>query len=606
MHFPFRWSRDRGGWRVATLVVLGALGASCAESTKPAAGPPARLAIVAQPDSGVAGAPLAPSLSVVVQDSQGRTVNTNLTVLVTIAAGTGIFGAHLRGVTAVDATDGTATFSTLSIDSAGSGYVLTAAASGVASASTASLSVAAGPPTALRLIGQPSGTTGASLAPGPKAVVCDSVGNRVSTVGPTAVTVALKAGSDSSGAVLRGTTVQTTSGGVATFPDLSLNLAGWGYVLVATAPGLTAGLSAPFSVRLAATMVSTGFGHTCIVAVGGAAYCWGDGSAGQLGTGSLAPTYWPSAVAGGLVFASVSAGGYHTCGLTTSGAAYCWGDNSSGQLGDSTLTSRSVPVPVSGGLKFTSLSAGSATTCGIATDGSAHCWGDGSYSQLGNGMGGYPTLYVPAPVAVNGGLTFTAIRTYVDRVCGIATGGAAYCWGMLGVTLNLTPTPAPVAVPGGFTFSALGDGDIGAPLCGVTTANEARCWGYNLTFVLQGWNDTSSVPRLMAGLPAATAVSAGGFQACAISATGAAYCWGQDFSGNLGDGGPSSSSSGSAVAVAGGLTLSSISTARWHTCALAPPGVVYCWGMNASGQLGTPVAAYGNSGANVPQKVLLF
>jgi len=177
---------------------------------------------------------------------------------------------------------------------------------------------------------------------------------------------------------------------------------------------------------------------------------------------------------------------------------------------------------------------------------------------------------------------------------------------MLGVTLNLTPTPAPAAVPGGFTFSALGDGLIGAPLCGVTTANEARCWGYNLTFVLHGWDDTSSVPRLMAGLPAAMAVSAGGFEACAVGTGGAAYCWGQDMFGNLGDGGPSSSSSGSAVAVTGGLSFSSISTAQWHTCALAPAGVVYCWGMNASGQLGTPVAAYSNAGANVPQKVVLF
>ena len=605
MRTCIRRSRIPGRCSAAIILALGALAVGCSESTGPKASPPAKLALVAAPGQAVAGALLTPPLSVVVQDAQGRTVDaSHATVTVTIAPGTGTGGAHLRGVTTVDATKGAATFSTLSIDSAGDGYVLTAAASGVVSVSTTSLSVVAGPPAALQIIGQPTATTGASLAPAPTAVVCDSMGNRVSTVGPTAVTVALKAGADSSGAVLRGTTMQTTSGGVATFPDLSLNLAGWGYVLVATAPGLTAGLSAPFSIQLAAMTVSTGVGHTCMVAVGGAAYCWGDGSAGQLGTGSLAPTYWPSAVAGGLVFASVSAGGSHTCGLTKSGAAYCWGSNSSGQLGDSTLTSKSVPVPVSGGLKFTSLSAGYATTCGIATDGSAHCWGDGSYWQLGNGTA--PTSPVRTPAAVAGGLTFTAIRTYADRVCGIATGGAAYCWGMLGVTLNLTPTPAPAAVPGGFTFSALGDGLIGAPLCGVTTANEARCWGYNLTFVLHGWDDTSSVPRLMAGLPAAMAVSAGGFEACAVGTGGAAYCWGQDMFGNLGDGGPSSRSSGSAVAVTGGLPFSSISTAQWHTCALQPARVVYCWGMNASGQLGTPVAAYSNAGANVPQKVLLF
>ncbi|PYP71587.1 MAG: hypothetical protein DMD41_11935 [Gemmatimonadetes bacterium] len=49
---------------------------------------------------------------------------------------------------------------------------------------------------------------------------------------------------------------------------------------------------------------------------------------------------------GGLTFASVSSDPTHSCGVTTGGAAYCWGDNSEGELGNGTHTSSTTPVVV--------------------------------------------------------------------------------------------------------------------------------------------------------------------------------------------------------------------------------------------------------------------
>jgi len=77
----------------------------------------------------------------------------------------------------------------------------------------------------------------------------------------------------------------------------------------------------------------------------GAAFCWGFNGSGQLGANvpgtctdesgfPFQCTDEPTAVSGGLSFASISAATQHVCGLTTGGIAYCWGLGSEGQLGD--------------------------------------------------------------------------------------------------------------------------------------------------------------------------------------------------------------------------------------------------------------------------------
>ena len=89
----------------------------------------------------------------------------------------------------------------------------------------------------------------------------------------------------------------------------------------------------------------------------------------------------------------------------------------------------------------------------------------------------------------------------------------------------------------------------------------------------------------MAGLPGrATALAAGGVHACALVAGGAAYCWGQNLSGQLGDG--TTESRNRAVPVSGGLSFTEIHAGGAQTCGITANGAEYCWGLNQSGQLG--------------------
>ena len=83
-----------------------------------------------------------------------------------------------------------------------------------------------------------------------------------------------------------------------------------------------------------------------------------------------------------------------------------------------------------------------------------------------------------------------------------------------------------------------------------------------------------------------TAISTAHNHTCALNTAGAAWCWGQNGYGQLGNGTTADTNTPLAVTMPAGVTFSAIHAGTYHTCALTSAGAAYCWGNNANGQLG--------------------
>jgi alpha-tubulin suppressor-like RCC1 family protein len=173
-------------------------------------------------------------------------------------------------------------------------------------------------------------------------------------------------------------------------------------------------------------LITVGGTHTCGITLAGDAYCWGSNANGEIGRGVFGGyDSAPAPVNSGHRFVSLTAGGLYTCGLTGDSAAYCWGTGLEGRLGTGSTSDDSVPTPVVGGHRFAQLLAGAHHACGLTGAGIAYCWGGNIYGELGITT----TADDSVPNAVAGGLIFTSLSLGSDHTCGLTNEGSTYCWG---------------------------------------------------------------------------------------------------------------------------------------------------------------------------------
>lgn len=335
--------------------------------------------------------------------------------------------------------------------------------------------------------------------------------------------------------------------------------------------------------------VSAGGYHTCALTGDGSVWCWGSNSLGQLGDAQATGGATPVAVRGLPEPASnIACGHEHGCALLDGGDVWCWGDNSSGQLGDGSYTGGATPVAVVGLTNANGIWAGDAYTCATDENDNALCWGLNDEGQLGDGS----TSGSATPVAVVGPGALPSLSLGDLHACGIDAQQTLWCWGrnidaQLGLGTNDATTQPLVA-------SALGDattfqvGAGGAHTCAVVDAGDVLCWGRNVDGQLGNGDSTTydATPQTVTGLSAAINVEAGSAFTCALLTAGEVWCWGTNLRGQLGNRDHGVNSSSTPVYVAGLDDAQSISLGSDHACGLLGDFTLWCWGRNASGQLG--------------------
>ena len=320
-------------------------------------------------------------------------------------------------------------------------------------------------------------------------------------------------------------------------------------------------------------LVFSAYDQSCSL-VDGVARCWGYNREGELGDGTTTDRLVPTAVAGGIEFASLAMSDWSTCGLTAAGKAYCWGLNYSDALGvGSTNAEEHSPMPVVGNDVFVQISIGVSHQCGLTADGETKCWGFFT--------GGPQTVAAPKFESITHGATHT---------CGLTRAGEAYCWdnynsynfGQLGYGTNdASDTPLPVV--GGIRFASVAAGYNHT--CGLDTHGRAYCWGRNYIGQLgDGTTDDKLEPTPVATTLRFTEIRGGNSHTCALTRQGDAYCWGNGYSGQLGNG--VSGSSTTPVPVSGGIRFRSLAGAGGVECGVARDGAIYCWGWNFFGGVG--------------------
>ncbi|EMG36719.1 RCC1 domain-containing protein, alpha-tubulin suppressor [Desulfocurvibacter africanus PCS] len=404
----------------------------------------------------------------------------------------------------------------------------------------------------------------------------------------------------------------------------------------------------------AAMRLAGGENHTLALRADGTVWAWGDNSDGQLGNSLVVGN---SAVPvqvmqdtdgdgdGDIPLSGIEAfgvGADHCLALGTDGRVWAWGDNSNGQLGngDATYINSYVPVrvmkdtngdgdgdiPLSG---IRSIAAFGLNSLALGTDGTVWAWGNNIAGQLGNGDATHTNSFVPVQVVTNPGgpalVNIQAVAAGFFHSLALGTDGTVWAWGdndhgQLG-NGTITPKDVAVQVSGTGPGAGLVPGTIKAIAAGtfhslaLGTDDTVWAWGNNLVGQLGNGSTTDSdVPVQIVTNPGVSAldnieaIASGANHCLALDADGRLWAWGENSSGQLGNGDGTITESLWPVQVVtspGGPAfedIEAIASGAHHSLILANGilnyGTVWGWGDNSDGQLGNGDATHANK--NVP------
>lgn len=190
-------------------------------------------------------------------------------------------------------------------------------------------------------------------------------------------------------------------------------------------------------------------------------------------------------VAAGPAIPMVAAGAFHSVALKADGTVWAWGRNDQGQLGGLAAANSPTPVQVAGLVSIRKLAAGRYHSLALAADGGVWAWGQPAASGI------VGPLLAPIRVALTG--RFTDIAAGDGFSVALRDDGSVWAWGMN-------------------TRGELGRGTQGPG------------------------TDDPTTPLQVIGVANITSISAGGNHTLALKNDQTVWAWGNNVSGQIGDG----------------------------------------------------------------------
>jgi alpha-tubulin suppressor-like RCC1 family protein len=258
-------------------------------------------------------------------------------------------------------------------------------------------------------------------------------------------------------------------------------------------------------------------------------------------------------------------------------------------------------IPLSGVAKVKAGEFGD--SCALMNDGKLKCWGSAGH-RLGLGISAKSS----AVDSNTAGVRASDVAMGFTHTCLLTTVGGVKCWGQnnlgqLGNNTNIgQDSQYGLTDVIGLTsnVSAIAAGH--EHTCALTTSGAVKCWGNNYSGQIgNGGTYTYLQPSLVSGLSSGiVAIAAGQDHSCALTNYGGVKCWGSNANRKLGDGTNTNRLTPvDVVGLSSGITK--IAAGDYHTCALNSSGGVKCWGTNGSGELGFPrVSNYPNANLQFP------
>jgi alpha-tubulin suppressor-like RCC1 family protein len=328
------------------------------------------------------------------------------------------------------------------------------------------------------------------------------------------------------------------------------------------------------------SLVTAGFNTTHGILSTNTLYAWGTNTSGGLGTNDTLNRSSPTLVGtSSWIAISASERSQHTAGITAIRTLFTWGNNASGQLGDNTTVNKSTPTLISyGASSWSQVAAGASVTAAITIVGTLFIWGANTNGQLGDNT----TVGKSSPTLVPG--SWSQVSIGASHVLALRSNNTLWAWGVntngqLGVG-DVVTRSNPVQVNYYTSWVRVSAGQDHS----LAIAADGTLWGWG--------NNTNGQAGVLTESQSWAQIAQGNSFTIAKRSDGTIWSWGLNDSGQLGTSnynlkGDTYNRSSPVQIGTSSWSQVFVSLSTGFAGAIDPNGVLYAWGLNSSGQLGT-------------------